>query len=112
MCATNTTQKHVRWGGLYAIVLAAFAATSFVATSLPGGWAVGITVVIFAVGGIGVMRYLAMQRVALDLSDWCDCAASTLTIRIVASEYHANDSVLKEENTADDPAYADAASAR
>jgi hypothetical protein len=106
MCATDTTQNRVRWGGLYAIVLAAFAATSFAATSLPGGWAVGITVVIFAVAGIGTMRYLAMQRVALDLSDWCDCAASMLTIRVVVSEHHANDSVSKEEKTADERAYA------
>lgn len=112
MCATNTTPTRVRWAGLYAIVLAAFAATSFVATSLPAGSAVGITVAIFAVAGIGMMRYLATQRVALDLSDWCDCAASMLTIRIVPSVHHTNDSVLKEEKTADDRACADAASRR
>jgi hypothetical protein len=86
MCATHTPHAGVRWGALYAIVSSAVAVTTTIAiASPPGLWRVGAAVTVFAAVVLGVLRCLARQRVALDLSDWCDCAKSTVTIRIVES---------------------------
>jgi hypothetical protein len=85
MCATKSPPIRVRWGGLYAVMLSAFAVTAAIGiVSLPALWRVGATVVVFVAGAMGMLRCLAMQRVALDLSDWCDCAKSTVAVRIVA----------------------------
>lgn len=86
MCATTTRPPRVRWGGLYAVVLSAFvAAITIAVVSPPALWRIGVTVVVFIAAGIGMMRCLATQRLALDLSEWCDCAKSTVTMRIVES---------------------------
>jgi hypothetical protein len=112
MCRTKTPSTRVRWGGLYAIVLSTSVVTFAVAiASMPPSLRVGTTAVVFVAGGIGIMRYLAVQRVALDLSDWCDCAASRVTIRIVAS--HDGTRLPREsEKAVDERGYADATSAR
>lgn len=112
MCRTKTPSTRIRWGGLYAIVLSTSVVTFTVAiASMPPSLRVGTTAVVFVAGGIAIMRYLAVQRVALDLSDWCDCAASRVTIRIVAS--HDGTRLPREsEEAVDERCYADATSAR
>lgn len=97
MCATKTLPTRVRWGRLYAVVLGTCAATTALALAAPPApWRVAATVFVFIAAGIGMMQYLATQRVALDLSDWCDCATSTVTIRLA----HAYAPALAEQETA------------
>ena len=97
MCATKTLPTRVRWGRLYAVVLGTCAATTALALAAPPApWRVAATVFVFIAAGIGMMQYLATQRVALDLSDWCDCATSTMTIarpRLFAGARRAGDGV-------------------
>ena len=86
MCATKTPPTRVRWAGLYAVLLSACAATGTLAIALPATpWRVGATIIVFIAAAIGMMRCLATQRVALDLSHWCECARSTVTMRVVGA---------------------------
>jgi hypothetical protein len=111
MCATQSPRTRVRWASLYAVVLFAFAATATIGiVPLPVRWRVDATVVVFVAGAIGMLRCLAMQRVALDLSDWCDCAKSTVTVRIVETR-EKTCSGSEDEQAAERP-HASAASLR
>ena len=75
-----------RWGLLYAttaLMLAALAAVEFVAspgtsqTLLRSG---------LVLGGFGAMALWArLNRRALDQLGWCECAAATITVRVIAS---------------------------
>jgi hypothetical protein len=87
MCATKTLPTRVRWGRLYAVILGTCAATTtFAIAAPPAPWRVAATVLVFIAAGLGMMQCLATQRVGLDLTDWCDCATSTVTIRLVHGE--------------------------
>jgi hypothetical protein len=93
MCATKTLPTRVRWGRLYAVVLGTCAATTTLAIAAPTApWRVAATLFVFIVAGIGMMQCLATQRVALDLTDWCACATSTVTVRLV----HGHEPALTE----------------
>ena len=110
MCATKTRPQRIRWGGLYAVVLSAFtAATTIAVVSPPGPWRIGVTLVVFSAAGIAIMKCLATQRLALDLSEWCECAKSTVTMRIVDASEAAPP---KYEESAEERPYAGTASAR
>jgi hypothetical protein len=58
-------------------------------------------VVVFIAGAVGMLRCLGMQRVALDLSSWCDCAKSTVTVRILEAR-EATPSGWEHQEAADD----------
>lgn len=112
MCATKTPPTRVRWAGLYAVLLSTCAATGTLAIASPAApWRVGATVVVFIAAAIGMMRCLATQRVALDLCDWCDCARSTVTMRVVGAREPAPSQWEHEHAVAEGP-HAGVASAR
>lgn len=80
------TRPRPRWRHLYAI--AALAGATFVLTELsvqarplPIALECGIAV---AAWGASVF-WIRANRVALDLFDWCDCSAKTITVRVIMS---------------------------
>jgi hypothetical protein len=90
MCDTQRVTARIPrpgWGGLYAIVVAAFAACAAVELAVPGPalQAAGeraIAAVAFAV----MVQWVWVNRVAFDLLDWCACASKSVTVRVITSE--------------------------
>jgi len=73
-----------RWGGLYAIVAAGLTGAAVVGALTGAG---SVRTALFGVPAAATLlaasRWLARNRVALDLLDWCDCAAATVRVRVV-----------------------------
>jgi hypothetical protein len=86
----NTLSKHrsvPRWGRLYAIVAAGAVAAVVTRAGLPASpLRAAILTAIPVLTGIAVAWWTALNRVALDLVDWCDCAAATVTVRVIMAE--------------------------
>lgn len=81
----STTIARPRWAALYGIVtfglaalaLAEIAAGAFVRPALES--------VLAAAAFVSVALWLRGNRAALDQQDWCECAADTLTVRVIPS---------------------------
>ena len=74
-----------RWGLLYGIVLAGLAGLTV--TDVAAGPIARPALESVAAGAvlIGVATWIRGNRVALDQQDWCECAAESLTVRVIAS---------------------------
>lgn len=80
------TTPRPRWGllyGLATLMTAALAAVEIVAS--PGTERTALRCGL-ALGGFAAMAvWVWLNRVALDQQDWCECAASTITVRVIPS---------------------------
>ncbi len=93
-----------RWGRLYgltAVFLGALIAFEMLAT--PGAVRTALQCGL-ALGGFGAMGLWArLNRVALDQQDWCECAATKITVRVIRSRRLLTEPLEEEE---DDEAWA------
>jgi len=80
------TTPRPRWGRLYGLAgltLTALAAIEVLPSSGPPLTALRCGL---ALGGLVAMAVWARSnRVALDQQDWCECAAETITVRVIPS---------------------------
>jgi len=92
MCDSTTDAAHARrvprprWSGLYGLVvlaLGALASVELLALSATWRAACECAVVLGAFGGMAM--WTRRNRVALDLREWCGCAAGTITVRMISS---------------------------
>jgi hypothetical protein len=92
MCDSTTAAAHARrvprprWSGLYGLgglALGALASVELLALSATWRAACDCAVVLGAFGGTAM--WTCRNRVALDLREWCDCAAGTITVRMISS---------------------------
>ena|SRR2546425_9626928 len=87
-----------RWGllyGLMALMIAALAAAEVVVTP---GRAQTVLQCALALGGFSAMALWArLNRRALDQEDWCECAASKVSVRVIGSRRRAPARVEAEE---------------
>jgi len=87
-----------RWGLLYAttaLMLAALAAVEFVASPGTGQTLLRSGLVL---GGFGAMALWArLNRRALDQLGWCECAAATITVRVIPSDRPEPEHAEKDE---------------
>jgi hypothetical protein len=75
-----------RWASLYAIVGAAAVATALARTFVPVSLLrAAALVVILLIAGLAMVAWVAMNRVAFDLADWCSCAGSTVRVRVIGA---------------------------
>jgi len=87
MCATNPRViERPAWGWLYGAVLPPLAGLAIVeATSPPNVLRTVLRSVLAMTVLIGMALWVRANRAAFDLQDWCECAASTVTVRVVES---------------------------
>ena len=76
-----------RWHVLYGVVcppLAMLGIIEVAAPSAPVRTLLRLALVLGAVAAMAV--WVRANRAALDLQDWCECAASTITVRVIESQ--------------------------
>jgi hypothetical protein len=81
----GTTMARPRWTALYGI--AAFGLAALAVTEIAAA-AVVRPAVESVVGGaafVAIALWLRRNRAALDQQEWCECAAETLTVRVIPS---------------------------
>lgn len=86
MCKTPlATVPRPRWRGLYLRMLVA-AGAGVLTTLAPLAPAprTGLACVIVTLAAVAALGWLRANAAALDQAAWCDCAARTLRIRVVA----------------------------
>jgi hypothetical protein len=87
MCQTTSRAiGRPRWGWLYGATLLPLAALAVVEMTIPPNLlrtVLRYTLALTALAGMAL--WLRLQRAALDLQDWCECAASTITVRVIQS---------------------------
>jgi hypothetical protein len=74
-----------RWGRLYVIVgvgAAALELANIALASSPVRSAVLVAIVVST--GVVMTRWVAANRVELDLAQWCECARDSMTVRVIA----------------------------
>ena len=75
-----------RWGWLYAACLVPLTALAAVETVAPPTGLRTVLRSFLAVATLAALvLWIRLNRMAFDLQNWCDCAASTITIRVVES---------------------------
>jgi hypothetical protein len=90
MCDTTSRDRHPesrpRWQGLYGSVLPQLAALALVEAARPPTAVRTLVGCVIAVATFVAMAWwLRINRAALDLQQWCDCASRTLTLRVIES---------------------------
>jgi hypothetical protein len=94
MCSTNerpkgsTMPSRPSWSGLYAragLMLAALCLMQAVIT--PGAELVAIECSLVLVGFVSMAQWTRRNHVAFDYTDWCDCASSRVTVRVISSHH-------------------------
>ena len=75
-----------RWAFLYVIVGTAAVATALARALVPVSvLRAAVLTVIPLLAGLAIVAWVSMNRVALDLVDWCSCAGSTVRVRVIES---------------------------
>lgn len=80
-----TTIPRPRWTALYGIAavgVAALAVTEIVVAAVARP---ALESVVGAAAFVAIAVWLRRNRAALDQQDWCECAAETLTVRVIPS---------------------------
>jgi hypothetical protein len=86
VCDGSARQRWARprWRALYAIVTAAAVAAAITRAALSASLVrAALLVTIPALTGVALAVWIATNRVALDLADWCDCAERTVRVRVI-----------------------------
>src|SRR2546422_11506709 len=89
MCDTSRTRAATlrpRWNRLYAVLSIAFVAAAAVNASAPEPLAHSLLYGIAGAGWLAGVLWIRANRTAPQQSDWCACAAGSVTIRRVTSE--------------------------
>lgn len=75
-----------QWCRLYAAGLAEVAGLALAEIAMsPGGLRTGVRCAIALAAFLTMAVWVYDNRAALDLHDWCDCAPTTITVRVVES---------------------------
>ncbi len=87
MCETSArTVGRPRWGWLYAATLPPLAALAVVETTTPPNVLRTVLRYALALAALAAMAlWIRANRAAFDLQDWCECAAGTITVRVIES---------------------------
>ena len=92
MCAPNqisrgagTTIPRPRWARLYAIAFVGVAALAIGNVAVPDGARSPIDALVTGGLFVAFALWIRGNRAALDQQDWCECAADTLTVRVISS---------------------------
>jgi hypothetical protein len=87
MCATSPQAiERPRWGWLYGTVLPPLAGLAVVEAAGPPNLIRTVLRSVLALTVlVGMALWVRANRAAFDLQEWCDCAASTITVRVVES---------------------------
>lgn len=75
-----------RWAGLYAIAALAIVALLGVQVVRPTAVRSALEVVTTVATFVAMLGWVRENGSAIDQLDWCDCAAATLTVRVIASQ--------------------------
>ena len=92
MCESRAGQKsspspRPGWPALYAIVLAMLTALAGVeASGTPQGVCTSVDCVVVLAGFAGAVVWTRRNRAALDLQQWCACAADHVVVRVIPSQ--------------------------
>ena len=87
MCTERRRQPQPRWGRLYAIVAGGALGTALARAGLPvSPLRTAALVAVPAVVALAMAWWVATNRVALELTGWCDCAGGSVTVRVVVAE--------------------------
>ena len=87
MCETSSRAiGRPRWGWLYAAALAPLGALAIVEVATPPNplrIVLRSALALTALAGMAV--WARANRAAFDLQNWCECAAATITVRVIES---------------------------
>ena len=85
MCETRAIGRP-GWGWLYGTTLPPLAALTLVEAVMPPNVLRTVLRYALAMATVaGMALWIRAHRVAIDLQNWCDCAASTITVRVIES---------------------------
>ena len=83
---TSATRPRPRWGHLYAIAALAVAALPLAELSVRASpFRIALECGMAAAAWGATVGWIRANRVAFDQLDWCDCAAKTITVRVILS---------------------------
>lgn len=87
MCETTSRASgRPRWGWLYGAALPPLAALAIVeAATLPNVLRIVLRCTLALAALIGIVLWIRANRPAFDLLEWCNCAAATITVRVLES---------------------------
>jgi hypothetical protein len=92
MCGTNeisrglvTTIQRPRWARLYGIAFVGLAALTIGNVAVPDGARSPLDGLVAAAVFVAFALWIRGNRAALDQQGWCECAADTLTVRVIPS---------------------------
>jgi hypothetical protein len=92
MCDSSARPGHrretpqPRWSLLYGLAFFTLGALSAVEVSPhPGAGRIALGCGLGIIGFVAMAVWLRVNRVALDLRDWCECAAEKMTVRVIPS---------------------------
>lgn len=87
MCATSPQAiGRPRWGWLYGTVLPPLAGLAVVEVTGPPNLVRTLLRSVLALTAlVGMALWAHANRAAFDLQEWCDCAASMITVRVIES---------------------------
>jgi hypothetical protein len=75
-----------RWGWLYAAALSPLGALAIVeAATLPNPLRIVLRSALALTALAGMAVWARANRAAFDLQNWCECAAATITVRVIES---------------------------
>jgi hypothetical protein len=82
----GTATPRPRWGVLYGVVVLGLIALAVADVEAPDLARPTLDAGLAGVTLAAVALWVRGNRMALDLQDWCDCAADTVTVRVISSE--------------------------
>jgi hypothetical protein len=92
MCAPGSVSKREstamarpRWTALYGIAASSVAALALTGIAADAFVRPALESVVGAAAFVATTLWLRANRAALDQQDWCECAAETLTVRVISS---------------------------
>jgi hypothetical protein len=88
MCDTpRAVASRPRWGTLYGLTVPPLAVLAVVESAGPPSAVRTVLRLALALGAFaGMAIWVRTNRAAFDLSDWCDCAGQTMTVRVIESD--------------------------
>jgi len=81
----SKTATHPSWRGLYARAGLMLAALLVVQLVTKGPELIGLQCALVVGGFVAMGRWARINRAELDHLEWCECASSRVTVRVIAS---------------------------